>query len=120
MQKGRRSEQTFRRGEVWWGEINAGLLGKHLEKKRRPYIVVSRNHANKKSPNITVVPCSCHANPDFITHAKVFIGNVTSVALCEQIVTVDKNKFYKHECVLSKQALANVMDKLKIYLGMGV
>lgn len=120
MRKGKSSEKTFRQGDVWWGEINAGMLGEHLEKKRRPYIVVSRNASNKRSPNVTVVPCSCHASPVFPTHAKVYIGNVSSVALCEQVVTVGKNRFYKRECVLSRRELENVIDKLKIHFGMEV
>lgn len=120
MRKGRSSGRTFRKGEVWWGEINAGMLGEHLEKKRRPYVVVSRNSANKHSPNVTVVPCSCHSDPYFPAHARVWIKGAASSAMCEQVITVSKSRFYKRECMLSKQEVKGVMDKLKIHFGMEV
>lgn len=119
MQKGNGTRQ-IKQGDVYWCEIDLSVLGRHLEKKRRPWVVVSGNMANKNSPNITIVPFSTSADATFPTHQKAWVRGRVSVALAEQVTTVGKNALGGKICRLNKKDVTKINKALKKHFGMEV
>ena len=83
--------------EIWLAKLPS-LPGSSVQQGTRPVIIVSNDQANDHSPVITVVPLTSqlgkHALP---TH--VFLNNHMldhpSLALCEQILSVDKTRLIR-------------------------
>ena len=83
--------------EVW----DADLLyseNSHVQGGHRPVIDVSNNAANTYSPAVTIVPLtSRHSKSNLPTHVWIDVSALPlrSLALCEQITTVDKDRLKK-------------------------
>jgi len=79
--------------EIWLGNIPASD-GDHVQHGFRPVLIVSNDAANTHSPVITVVPLTSKLGKQHLpTH--VFLHeqglDKNSIALCEQIITLDKS-----------------------------
>lgn len=116
----RRLIRTVKQGDIFWCEIDTTPLGKHVERKGRPWIVISSNVANGSSPNVTVVPCSTRASRKFPTHVATSINGRKSVAMCEQMLTVDKKCLKRIEGFLTEKTMGEILKAVKIHLGMEV
>ena len=80
------------RHEIWLADIPANG-GDHVQRGPRPVLIVSNNLANTSSPVVTVVPLTTQLNKHHLpTH--VYLRdqglNRNSLALCEQIISLDK------------------------------
>ena len=80
------------RHEIWLANIPASGEG-HVQHGPRPVLIVSNNLANTYSPVVTIVPLTTQMNKHHLpTH--VFLRDQglskNSLALCEQIITLDK------------------------------
>ena len=78
--------------EIWLARLPS-LPGSSVQQGTRPVVIVSNDLANAHSPVITVVPLTSKLGKTALpTH--VFLNNRMldrpSLALCEQILTVDK------------------------------
>ena len=79
--------------EIWLGNIPASD-GDHVQHGFRPLLVVSNDAANTHSPVITVVPLTSQLNKHRLpTHVLLREQGLckNSIALCEQIITLDKS-----------------------------
>ena len=79
--------------EIWLGNIPASD-GDHVQHGFRPLLVVSNDAANTHSPVITVVPLTSQMNKHRLpTHVLLREQGLykNSIALCEQIITLDKS-----------------------------
>lgn len=79
--------------EIWLGDIPASD-GDHVQHGFRPLLVVSNDAANTHSPVITVVPLTSQLNKHRLpTHVLLREQGLykNSIALCEQIITLDKS-----------------------------
>ena len=79
--------------EIWLGNIPASD-GDHVQHGFRPLLVVSNDAANTHSPVITVVPLTSQMNKHRLpTHVLLRDQGLykNSIALCEQIITLDKS-----------------------------
>ena len=79
--------------EIWLGNIPSSD-GDHVQRGLRPVLIVSNDAANTHSPVITVVPLTSKLSKQHLpTH--VFLHeqglDKNSIALCEQIITLDKS-----------------------------
>lgn len=86
------SDQTICKYDIWLADLPA-LPESHVQCGMRPVIVVSNDTANRYSPLITIIPLTTNlARADIPTHTVIrsrFL-NGPSMALCEQIMTIDK------------------------------
>lgn len=79
--------------EIWLGNIPASD-GDHVQHGFRPLLVVSNDTANTHSPVVTVVPLTSQMNKHRLpTHVLLREQGLykNSIALCEQIITLDKS-----------------------------
>ena len=76
----------------------------HVQHGNRPVAIVSNDHSNSSSPVVTVVPLTSKRNKTSI-ESHVYLSNRTdghshllcdSIALCEQVQTLDKRQLTKY------------------------
>lgn len=87
-------EHTIYRYEIWQASLPIDK-GSHVQGGSRPVVVVSNNMANAHSPVITVVPLTSNTRKNHLpTHVLLVESGlpVISLALCEQILTIDKSR----------------------------
>ena len=115
---------------VWAGQAFCGLDFDVLYKLRhkqsgiRPAVVVSNNKANTHSPIVTVVPLTSKTRKRHLpTHVLIpttaGIGlNRMSLALAEQVETLDKNRLmdYKGE-ITSRKVMGQITTALQVQVG---
>lgn len=87
----------------------------------RPCLVVSNNKANTYSPVIVAVPLTSKTKKYIPTHVSLRPSTnngltVTSTALTEQLITINKTSVKKVMGVISKDDETNVNNALKISL----
>ena len=108
-------EKDIHRGDVYWCEFCYGVGSEQIGK--RPAVVVSNDKCNEFSHTITVVPLTSAVKKKLPTHAVVRATSKTSIALAEQVFTVDKDRVgdYINHCTENEMEW---IDKcLKIQLG---
>ncbi len=87
---------TIKRGQVWLAD-----LGKNLGSEQggiRPVLIMQNDIGNKYSPTVTICPLTSKNKKNLPTHVilrnQKFLPEV-SVALVEQITTIDKGRLIK-------------------------
>lgn len=122
--------QKLKRGDVWWVALSSehgdGISGSSVERKSRPYLIVSNDIGNKNAPVVTTVPITTRDSDDYPMH--VYFRNEeqsrNQVILCEQLVTLSVKLFDKHQSYFMYSLDAELMDKvdraLSIQLGLNV
>lgn len=92
----------FRRGDVWFLHFNSecgdGKVASSVEKKSRPYLIVSCEENNMNAPTINVVPITTRNNDHLPMHVFFVYQDGTpngrnQMVLCEQITTVSELVF---------------------------
>ena len=83
----------------------------------RPAIVVSNDMCNRFSNSIEVVYLTAQPKKDLPTHVTIRSSTKPSVALCEQINTIDKSRLgdYIEEC--TEEEMESINNALMISLG---
>lgn len=108
----------FQRGQIWWYETNVTYDG-NVQGKTRPVIIISNDKANENSNNVTVVPCTTKVKNMYLpTHLQFKLNDITNVALCENILTVTKNKLRDFEGICDSDLLNKLDECIKIALGL--
>ena len=108
-------EREILRGEVYWCEFLQGTGSEQIG--RRPVVVVSNDKCNEFSQAITVVPLTTATKKRLPTHAICRASNKTSVALAEQIFTVDKDRIGEYINRCTENEMDWIEKCLKIQLG---
>lgn len=111
MNKSKKNMPIVKQHEIWLGEIPS-LNGDHVQCGQRPMLVVSNDAANTHSPVITVVPLTSKLNKHHLpTHVLLSEQGLSknSLALCEQITTLDKSHLVRRIGYVYK-----VFDRLAI------
>lgn len=90
---------------------------------KRPALIVSNNTGNKHSPVLIVVPLTSQTKKTMPTHHKITTGGVNglfkeSIALCEQIITVSKNKVHSSIGYVEEYDMDCINSKLKASLSL--
>ena len=82
------------RGDIYCVELKS--YEKHVQKGKRPVLVISNNKNNFNSPVVTVVPfTSVTKKMDLDTHVVIYKSfglRLDSMALGEQIMPIDKSR----------------------------
>ena len=83
--------QAVRRGDIYYINNDRGQIGSEM-KKDRPAVVVSNDMNNRYSNEITVVFLTSKPKKNLETHVTVYSTGRESVALCEGMTTLDKQR----------------------------
>lgn len=85
----------------------------------RPCVIIQNNKGNEHTPTTIVIPLTTQWKKKLPTHAIVREGTRTSLALCEQIRTIDKSRI-SGECIgeCSSRTMEQIDLALKISLGL--
>ena len=83
----------MKRGEIWWVNFEPSR-GSEI-KKTRPAVIVSDNVINRIRRTIVVIPLSSSPDPKPPIVIPLTSAGKDSVAVCDQIRTVDKSRFGK-------------------------
>lgn len=96
--------------------------GSHVQGGRRPVIIVSNNKANKYSPVVTIAPLTSQVRKRFLpTHVTLFAEGLStvSIALCEQLTTIDKCQLIRRVGNISNPADRAALNRaLAVQFGM--
>jgi mRNA interferase MazF len=108
------------RGEVYQADLNP-VAGSE-QGGRRPVLIVSRNALNVNAPIVIVVPLTGRENKRrlYPTHVELTAGegglSKDSVALCEQVRAISKDRLRKKLGQVSPQRMSAVDSALRISL----
>lgn len=81
----------YKRGEIYYIERGGYAVGSE-QAAGRPAIIVSNNLANRHSDNVTVVYLTTRPKTELPTHVFINSAQKVSIALCECIVSVSKER----------------------------
>ena len=109
-------QQPIRKYDIWLADLPA-VPESHVQSGVRPVIVVSNDVANAHSPIISIVPLTTNLSRiDMPTHTVLHSRflRCPSMALCEQIMTIDKswlmNRMDALECVHERLAVRHCVQ----------
>ena len=108
------SNAEVRRGDVFWCEFDMHHGCEQFG--TRPVIVVSNDKCNDVSPIITAVSITSQKKKKMPTHTIVKTP-ISSVAMCEQIHTVDRSRLKSFVCHLTEDEMRWVDKCIKVQLG---
>ena len=87
------TSKDVRRGEIFWVEDRKwNAASGSIQRANRPAIIVSNDKANVYSPVVEVVYLTTQPKNDLPTHATIRSAEQKSIALCEQITSVNKDR----------------------------
>ena len=110
----------YRRGDIYY--INRRTCDNPVGSEQlpgRPAIVVSNDENNEFSPTLEIVYLTTKPKPNLPTHVDIKSSPKPSIALCEQINTVDKERVGDYLATCSEYEMMLIEAALEISLGMG-
>lgn len=108
-------ENKVYRGEIYY--IHETEVSGNEQAGGRPGIIVSNDVGNEHSPVVTVVYLTTQEKKPLPTHVKINTAIKPSVALCEQIYSVDKGRIWKYINEVSEGELKNLEKAMLVSLG---
>lgn len=112
------------RGELYQASLDPAVGSE--QGGTRPVLIVSRNALNANAPIVIVVPLTRreHKRQLYPTHVELHAGEgglaKDSVALCEQVRVISKERVTKRIGQISHQAMSRVNSTLMITLDLGL
>lgn len=111
---------SLKRGEVYYVfKQDISAVGSE-QGAGRPAVIVSNNVGNIHSSVVEVVFLTTKPKTDLPTHVSIRSTPKVSIALCEQITTLDTCKLGDYMCTLSELEMAQVDIALAVSLGLGL
>lgn len=108
----------IKRGMVFWVDLHEATRDfPHMQKGKRPCVVVSNNKNNNYCDIIQIVPLTTQAH-ELPMHTHVFIHDKKNYVLPEQICSVHKNLLNNLYYVLTRDQFYFVEMAVKIQLGL--
>jgi len=111
--------KMVRRGDIWMADLRIGAVGSE-QGKIRPVLVVQNNIGNKHSPTVTVVPLTSRTKNNLPTH--VILNEPClpsrSIALVEQIRTIDKSRLIRHIGRINESIMNQINEAIAIQVGL--
>jgi mRNA interferase MazF len=106
----------MQRGEVWWVNFDPSQ-GSEIQ-KCRPAVILMINSINTSRRTVVVVPLSSAANPYPPVVISIPSAGQNSVAVCDQLRAIDKNRTQKCIGRISTSDLATLSSAVKAVLGL--
>ena len=110
-----REEEIFR-GEIYYVYPSGGGVGSE-QSAGRPAIVVSNDKANQYSPVLEMVYLTTQPKNSLPTHVDITSAERPSIALCEQIHSVSKNRVGGFIAKCTDREMAMIDGALCVSLG---
>ena len=110
-------DNQIRRGEIYY--IYADEHTGSEQSGGRPAVVVSNDTGNLYAPVIEVVYLTTSIKKPMPTHVEIQSALRPSIALCEQIHTVDKERVGDYAGQLTADELRSIDNALRVSLGLG-
>jgi mRNA interferase MazF len=91
------NEKIVKRGELWFADLNyIDMENSMVQAGKRPVLIIQNDMGNRYSPVVTIIPLSSRVTKKKLpTHVTIDTDSglaIASIALCEQIQTIDKWK----------------------------
>lgn len=111
--------KMVRRRDIWMADLRIGAVGSE-QGEIRPVLIVQNNIGNKHSPTVTVVPLTSRTKNNLPTH--VILNEPClpskSIALAEQIRTIDKSRLIKYMGKVDENVIDKINDAIAIHVGL--
>lgn len=99
------------KGDVYWCDLP--FYTSHVQYKTRPVIVIQNDIGNKNSDTVIIVPTTTKVKCQYLpTHIPIDLEK-TSIALCEQILTIDKSMLKQYITTLDYRTLKQLEKGLR-------
>ena len=105
----------MKRGEIYW--VKPLEEGKSVQTYDRPAVIVSNNFGNEFAPIVEVVYLSTARKKKLPTHVIIHSSLKTSIALCEQIATVPKERLNSYVGTCTEQEMLQINRAMLVSLG---
>ena len=109
----------YKRGEIYMADLGEDRVGS-VQRGVRPVIIVQNDVGNQAGPTLIVVPLTTQIKKEWMPVHVVLPERVglpeISMALCEQIVTIEKSQIVSFLTTLDDRSLADVQFALMISL----
>jgi mRNA interferase MazF len=112
-------QKLIKRGDIYYARLNPVVGSEQGE--TRPVLVVQNDIGNKHSPTIIVIPLTCKLKkPKLPTHVFIPQGSgpeENSVALAEQIRTIDRSRIDRYIGRINSELQAEIDKALAVGIG---
>lgn len=113
-----KEKTEIKRGMVFWVDLHEATRDfPHMQKGKRPCVVVSNNKNNNHCDIIQIVPLTTQAH-ELPMHTHVFIHDKKNYVLPEQICSVHRDLLHELYYVLTREQFLFVEMAIKIQLGL--
>jgi mRNA interferase MazF len=115
-------EKSIKRGEIYLADLRP-VVGSE-QGGVRPVVIIQNEKGNQYSPTTIIVTLStCNKKSQMPTHVKIHKThknglNSDSVALCEQLRTIDKQRIKDRIGMLDENTLGDVLSAVAVSLEM--
>ena len=92
----------------------------HEQQNARPAVVVSNDKGNKYAPIIEVVWLTASNHRNLPTHVRIRSAFKPSIALCEQVTTIDKRRIDRICGRCTPREIQNINQAIIVSLGLEV
>ena len=106
----------MKRGELWWVEFDPSV-GSEI-RKTRPAIIISNDAANRNLTRVMVMPLSSNISRIYPGEVLVELDGRQSKAMADQIMAADKKRLKGPLGMLSRAAMDDVEQAIKLHFGM--
>lgn len=110
-------EQEIHRGDVFWIADTQTEVGSEYT-KTRPAVIVSNEANNRYSANLEIVWLTTANKKPLPTHVTLYSAPRVSVALCECVTTISKERLREYYCTLKSEEMAHIDRAIRISLGL--
>ena len=111
---------TYKRGEMYLADLGENTVGS-VQRGVRPVIIIQNDKGNQEGPTLIVVPLTTQIKklwlPTHVRLPKMLGLEEVSMALCEQITTIDKSQVIKFIGTLGRVTFSRVQVSTLISLG---
>lgn len=105
------------RGDVVYAVTSVN--GDHIQKGRRPYLIISNNYCNKYSNVVVGIPFTTAKKSNLPTHYGFWWRKNYNTAMCEQPTLINKDRIISYEDTLIDKHIKEIEKRVKIQLGIG-
>ena len=109
--------ETYCRGELYYIE-NSKTYSGNLQGGDRPVVIVSNDIGNETSSVLEVVFLTTKEKAIMPTHVRIASAKYPSIALCEQITTINKERVKKYLGKCSDAEIQAIDRALAISIGL--
>ena len=111
-------QTTVRRGDIFY--VGGGTATGSEQRANRPAVVVSNDAGNRYASIVEMVYLTTREKASLPTHVRINSAERTSLALCEQIVTVCKSRLERRIGSVTAEEMQNIDKALKRSLGIHI